>query len=287
MIKEKLAKVLKENKEISKSIDTNMLEEFVEKVDKVVEEETERKMKEKLNEETNKIKKELSEQYEKKHKTFIESYEKVSNKNQEKKLDIIINEMYNIMKISMNENYDKLMDSYVSTTLKENAKELEENVTKEVKKETEKFLNEEKQLLEKYVEANKGNVMVEKLLGMIKTFNWEDKVQNTDNVKKVVEENTKIKKAYKKLLNEKRRRQKEEIFNENFGEYSDMKKEEIKKYIKENLKSNKVEDYKKICEKIVNSNSAKRTLLNEQKKETVKKSNVIKDEKEAWEYFVD
>lgn len=287
MIKEKLAKVLKENKEISKSIDTNMLEEFVEKVDKVVEEETERKMKEKLNEETNKIKKELSEQYEKKHNTFIESYKKVFNKNQEKKLDIIINEMYNIMKISLNENYDRLIDSYVSTTLKENAKELEENVTKEVKRETEKFLNEEKALLEKYVEANKGNVMVEKILDMIKTFNWEDKVQNTDNVKKLVEENTKIKKAYKKLLNEKRTKQKEEIFNENFGEYSDMKKEEIKKYIKENLKSNKVEDFKKICEKIVNSNSAKRTLLNEQKKETVKKSNVVKDEKEAWEYFVD
>src|SRR5690554_692956 len=123
MLKEKLMKIFKENKN-TKGVNQKVLVSLCEKIDTEIDIEAEKRAKVKLNEEAKKLKEDLSKKYKKDNEIFMESYKKVFNSNIEKKLDKVLNALYTELKEQINVENDKLIDEYVSERMKMEANSL-------------------------------------------------------------------------------------------------------------------------------------------------------------------
>lgn len=281
MLKEKLMKIFKENKN-TKGVNQKVLVSLCEKIDTEIDTEAEKRVKERLNEETNKIKSQLSEKYKKDNETFMESYKKVFNSNIEKKLDKVFNALYTELKEQINVENDKLIDEYVSERMKMEANSLKEEVIKFSKQFAEEYVNKESKLMNEFIEKQKEEYFTEKILNTVKTLGWENKVENNEAIKKLVEENNNLKKKYSEMKQKSLKVYKEKIFNENFNSLTDMKKEEIKKYIDEEVKPKNIKEYKEACKKLLESRTVKKTILEENTKYILN----TEKPKPSWEQFI-
>lgn len=281
MLKEKLMKIFKENKN-TKGVNQKVLVSLCEKIDTEIDTEAEKRVKERLNEETNKIKSQLSEKYKKDNETFMESYKKVFNSNIEKKLDKVFNALYTELKKQINVENDKLIDEYVSERMKMEANSLKEEVIKFSKQFAEEYVEKESKLMNEFIEKQKEEYFTEKILNTVKTLGWENKVENNEAIKKLVEENNNLKKKYSEMKQKSLKVYKEKIFNENFNSLTDMKKEEIKKYIDEEVKPKNIKEYKEACKKILESRTVKKTILEENTKYILN----TEKPKPSWEQFI-
>lgn len=288
MIKEKLNKIFKENKDISNNVDKKNLTLFVEKIDTLIDEESERKSEEKLNQKTKEIKKKLTEKLQKENKVFQESYKKIQNKNLEKKLDIVTNIIYESLKDTIENENLQLLDRYVADTIKVKAEDLQKIVEEKVKTYAKNFISEEKELIKEYIEAQKGDYFTTSLLENIKKLKWEDKIQTNDNVKKLTNKLNEMQDKYRKMKKTTSELYKKNIFNEYFSEYTPAKQVEIEKYISENCKKNSIKEYKEICKKIVESKTSQKILLSEKNGDNNSKirNKKDKDEYNEWKHFI-
>jgi len=281
MLKEKLMKIFKENKN-TKGVNQKVLVSLCEKIDTEIDIEAEKRAKVKLNEEAKKLKEDLSKKYKKDNETFMESYKKVFNSNIEKKLDKVFNALYTELKEQINVENDKLIDEYVSERMKMEANSLKEEVIKFSKQFAEEYVNKESKLMNEFIEKQKEEYFTEKILNTVKTLGWENKVENNEAIKKLVEENNNLKKKYSEMKQKSLKVYKEKIFNENFNSLTDMKKEEIKKYIDEEVKPKNIKEYKEACKKLLESRTVKKTILEENTKYILN----TEKPKPSWEQFI-
>lgn len=227
-LKEQMLKVYESNEKIKEVLDEKSFSAFVETFDG----EFAKIVKRNVNEE----KKKLSAEYSKYNKSMQLTYEK----NLAKAIDTIVEDLVKMTSKNTINEYVGLIDKYFANTINENVNQIKNEIRKEAKIAIAKKVK----TMKEFVKQNKYGMVIEQLQNVMKSLALVEDVNLVKDLKVMASKYNQVVKANKSQKRKYAKIEMNAIFNENFGQYSAIQKNNIKNILR-NKKFKSMKEFKR------------------------------------------